>query len=423
MKCIACFSEDDFQKELKRKCFGINRFENKITRYKELYINEIKNLISVSKCDCAYRSTSAEYIKWNDDLLQNLQRNINIIESTFDELREIYLCYISQSNKIALDRFWSFLNENNLLMDSEGALSYTRLLFRARKNDGIFDTKDIKELFHIPFSKRHLIGNQRFSITGQPMLYLSNSVFSIEKELNESYDNLSFAAFLPKYYLYYGHRIYEIKNMLFNLLYKSLPAIFESGSRISYFDNHVTPNHSTIIIDIKKTILSHILTFPTEQKGTFIPEYVLPQMITAALLEHDYKGIVFPSTKDFSDWNTNKLNNDHEINIAFFVNYNHSQDLDTDLLNSFFYFTFDGSENFTIDIKDIKSGFEQIIDRNRKSDINNNDFIIPLVNANMHIDNLKTSRVKGIEYFETKSGKTELELYLKMANELDKYVK
>lgn len=91
MKCIACFSEDDFQKDLKRRCFGINRFENKITRYKELYVDEINELVSVSRCNCEYRSKSDEFIKWTDDLLKNIQDNIGIIENTFDELRDIYL--------------------------------------------------------------------------------------------------------------------------------------------------------------------------------------------------------------------------------------------------------------------------------------------------------------------------------------------
>jgi hypothetical protein len=423
MNCIACFTDDEFQKQLKRKCFGINRFEKKLVRYKELYLEEIKQLQSIRNCACSFRNDNFNYLKWTDDFLQNIQNNIRVIEDTFDGLTEIYLTYVTHSNKKALDKFWNFLEHNQLLNKSEGPLSYNRLLFRARQTDSSFDSKEIKELFHIPFNKRHLISNQRFSISGQPMLYLSNSVLSVIEELDLPIENLTFAGFLPKYYIYYGQKIYEIKNTLFNLLVKSLPAIFESGSQIDYFNDHLMPNYKSIGIDIKKSILSHVLTFPTEQKSKFVPEYVLPQMITTALFEHDYKGIIFPSTKEFRDFDFNKLNNDHEMNIAFFVEYNKSQDYDTSLLNSFYYFIFNGSENMNLKIQDIISRFDRIIKKNQSSNSNNNDFIVPIANTKMHISNLRCAKLNNVDYFDSKVGKIELAFYMLMANELDKYVK
>jgi hypothetical protein len=422
MKCIACFFEDEFQKQLKKKCFGIPRFENKLIRYKELYLESLSQLHSVKNCTCEFANNNPTYISWTDDFLHNLQSNTQIVKNTFDELTDIYLTYISRSNKVSLDKFWSFLSKNDLLGSSESALTYTRLLFRARPNDKTFSPTDIKALFHIPFDRRDLIGNQRFSITGQPMVYLSNSVLSVEKELETPLTDLVFAGFLPKYYQYYVQKIYEIKNSIFNLLTKSLPAITETGN-ISYYHEHLTPNYKSIVVDIRKSILSHVLTFPTEIKGRFIAEYVLPQMITTSLLEHDYKGIIYPSTKDFSSFVYNKLNNEHEMNIALFVDYNKSQDIDTILLDSFFKFTFDGSETYTTTITDVRNRFESIFQRNREPKQNNNDFILPLVHTEMHLKNLESAKLRGEYYFDTEHGKIELEFYMKMADELDRYVR
>ncbi len=42
---------------------------------------------------------------------------------------------------------------------------------------------DREEMFHIPFSKRHLVANQRFSIAGLPCLYLGSSIYVCWLEL------------------------------------------------------------------------------------------------------------------------------------------------------------------------------------------------------------------------------------------------
>lgn len=422
MSCIACFIDDNYQKQLKGKCFGIKRFENKLIKYKELYINDFKKLVSISQCSCNYQNSNPDYIRWTDFFLQNMQDNIGEIEKTFDELTEIYLSYISKSNKVAIDKIWSFLINNSLLSDSQGALAYTRLLFRARPK-GTFNSSDINELFHIPFDLRERVSSQRFSIAGQPMLYLSNSIISIEKELGLPIDDVAIAGFLPKYYLYYGKKIYEIKNSIFDVIVKTLPSLFNADSQIDYYSERYRPNYKSIVIDIKKSILSQILTFPVENKNSFVEEYVLPQMITTALLEHDYKGIIFPSTKDFSNLKTNNLNSEHELNIAFYVNYNNSQRLDSSLLDSFFHFTLDGSEDFNITVNDIRDKISSIVERNKKGNHNNNDFLIPLAHIDMHLKNLEDSNIKGTKYFDTKYGKIELELYMKMVKEMDKNIK
>lgn len=46
-------------------------------------------------------------------------------------------------------------------------------------------------MYHIPFDKRYLIGNERYSLTGFPTFYLSSSIYSCWEECNRC--NLDFS--------------------------------------------------------------------------------------------------------------------------------------------------------------------------------------------------------------------------------------
>ena len=51
-------------------------------------------------------------------------------------------------------------------------------MYKCRENSKLFHfSKD--EMFHIPYEKRNLVGNQRFSLSGLPCLYLGGSSYII----------------------------------------------------------------------------------------------------------------------------------------------------------------------------------------------------------------------------------------------------
>jgi hypothetical protein len=414
MKCIACFIDNKYQNKLKKKCFGINRFEDKLLMYKQLFISEVNNLQSVSECNCEYRNTSNGYVNWTNSFLKEVNNNYTVIENTFDELISIYKCYISESIKVAIDKIWDFLTTNNLLNETEGGFSYSTMFYRARIDNGLFDKSDINQFFHIPFTKRELIGNQRFSISGQPMLYLAKSIIAVEKELSTSIDKLAFSAFLPFYKDFYSKKYYSIKNTLFNSIVKSLPGILESGSEIDYYNCDLTPNCNSIKNDLQKSILSQVLTFPVENKNHFMSEYVLPQMLTTALLENGYNGVAFPSTKDYSELESYHKFSDYESNFAIFTEYSSSESYDDNLLNTFLYFTFNGEEKLNFTVKDILEKFEVVSKLNKES--KNNNFLVPMVSLKLHIEYLENSVINNINYFDTLQGKIELEFCSKLAD-------
>lgn len=414
MKCIACFIDNKYQNKLKKECFGISRFEEKLLKYKQLFLYEVNNLQSVSKCNCEYKNTNPEYVKWTDCFLKETKNSTDIIANTFDELINIYKSYISESIKVATNKTWDFLVKNDLLKDTEGGFSYSTFFYRARIDDGSFNKNKINNFFHVPFDKRELIGNQRFSISGQPMLYLAKSMIGIEKELCTPIDKLAISAFLPFNKDFYSKKYFTIKNTLFNTIVKSLPGIAEVGSELDYYNSDLTPNRESLENDLQKSILSQILTFPVESKHQFMPEYVLSQMLTTALLENKYGGIAFPSTKDYSELDAYHKFSDYESNFAVFINYSPTDSYDNHLLNSFLFFTFNGQEKFEYTTKQILDKFELVFKLNKQSKTDN--FIFPLANLKLHIEYLENATLKGVSYFKTLNGKIELEFCSKLAD-------
>lgn len=118
-------------------------------------------------------------------------------------------------------------------------------------------TKNSKdEMYHIPFNLRHLIGNERYSITGFPTFYLSASVYGCWEECKRC--NLDF----------------------------SNVALFKSTSELTFLDM-VLPN------DEKSVTYESLLGLPLilasrlkviHKDGRFVPEYIIPQLAMECLI-------------------------------------------------------------------------------------------------------------------------------------------
>ena len=58
-------------------------------------------------------------------------------------------------------------------------------LYRIRSDRSEFKIPDRGDIFHVPFEKRRLVGNQRYSIAGLPCLYLRSSLWICWEELDD----------------------------------------------------------------------------------------------------------------------------------------------------------------------------------------------------------------------------------------------
>lgn len=212
MTCINCFFESNHQKLIKKSTHGLLlRFEEKIEKYKQLFLSELNGLTPVSMCTCGYQSADGGYNTWVDAFMTDAKAHTASFEMVFDELKRIYVCYVAKSPKHASDELWKFVETSNLIGHVENPLFHIKLLYRARPKDASYDPKNALELFHVPYNKRNKIGNQRFSVSGQPILYFANSILAASKEMEKSLTDLSTAAFLPNYSIFNTFKIGEIK--------------------------------------------------------------------------------------------------------------------------------------------------------------------------------------------------------------------
>jgi hypothetical protein len=413
MTCPICFFRDSFQRKLKLECFGIERFEDKLRAYKAIFISGVSKLQPLQQCDCGTTYSDKRLAQWVDSFREALVASIGEFDRSFDDLIAVYESFIRENQKVATDLLWRYVEEHNLLNFEDSWLSSNRLLFRARQT-GEFDRSDARQYFHIPFAMRHLVANQRFSVSGQPMLYFGSSVLAVSKELEQGMDSLLVAAFVPKYSSFFGKKIFSLRNKIHDTLENSLPGIFSAGAMISFDDHEMSPSRISTCTDIREAILMQICTFPKEMDGKFVAEYAIPQMLTTALLNHGFQGLVFPSTKDYSDLTGHHRFSPHHLNVGLFVPYDPVAPLSERLLSDFHAISPRPATDPSPGLGPIRELASSLKDLYNASPNNNNDYIIPIVMMNLHFDYLEKSLISGIPYFETVYGQTELKLFNEM---------
>ena len=99
------------------------------------------------------------------------------VQSVMDSLYTIINPYYEGKVINALDETKRLLIKNFYI-----SIAKDTPFFRALANETRFLYKK-EEMFHIPFNKRYLVGNQRFSISGLPCLYLGGSPYVCWEEL------------------------------------------------------------------------------------------------------------------------------------------------------------------------------------------------------------------------------------------------
>lgn len=137
-----------------------------------------------------------------------------------------------------------------------------------------------KELFHVPFKKRGVIGSQRFSILGFPCLYLASSLKCCIDEVNSDAP-ISISAFKA---------LSEIRVLDLSFY----PTISEPKMLWRYL----------YLYPIK--IACSIPVLRDEEKHCFIPEYIIPEYVLHGTIKRPKEksnslGIIYTSTTIFSE--------------------------------------------------------------------------------------------------------------------------
>jgi hypothetical protein len=193
-------------------------------------------------------------------------------------------------------------------------------------------TKD--GMLHIPFDKRHCISNQRYSLPGQPLLYLGLSIVDVVCELQGDplkIDNYSFSYFWLKQPQ--SVRILDIGNSLQHFIWNSLRPIIDAGSQIQVamvrgempLSSPSSPLFREKFITFVIAAMCSFRRVTVTNDDKFAPEYVLPQLLAHWARKTGYDGIRYTSTRiDGAKWQMSgylKLNRYRE-NLALFTRFN-----------------------------------------------------------------------------------------------------
>ncbi len=178
---------------------------------------------------------------------------IKSVEEVLSTIEDIHDSFYEGKIREALDLTRVFVKSDFFI-----ELPVGTPLFRARENEsGFLFSKD--EMFHIPFDKRFLIGNQRYSLSGMPCLYLGGSPYVCWEELDRP----------------------DLNKCNFN--------IFKNNESVYVYDLCL-PKKFNSLEDIRRTAIVLACSLPAnaDPKHKFKEQYILPQCIFQAVIDKHY---------------------------------------------------------------------------------------------------------------------------------------
>lgn len=350
------FITDEFQYDLKaRASAGKNRFESTLDSYKHLFFEALQSCISTAPSVYLNGKLNADksVVAWLECFRTAILGDLPAIKEVFDEVIGGYNLFIRGKHFLASLKYQDIIDKHKLGKE-ERLDRLSSLHFRGFRSRPGRDANDIKQYYHIPFTLRHLLGNQRFSFSGLPILYVGASIADIYYELDEydlDNDEIAIASFavnpIAHITIHAGYqtvqprnRIFNITNEAYNLINNVFSPLISGGAAIPPCDDDkIRPNKAELIISFRKFVISQLCTFPKKAIGaTFYEEYIIPQLFTEALSLHKYDGVIFPSTK-FRDRkiaiSSDVHNYFYKENIAMFSEYSRTDDYDEMLISNF----------------------------------------------------------------------------------------
>lgn len=159
-------------------------------------------------------------------------------------------------------------------------------LYRVRKSETALT--DHEHIFHIPFSKRYLVNAQRYSVAGQPCLYLGTSLYVCWQEMGKpDFDKLYISSFITD----------DDKSKILNFAshHLTLPIKNTVSDEQLYFDNRTKASY---FIFWPLIIACNYLK--KNESASFTPEYIIPNLLMQWIgrrVKSPIAGIAYFSTK------------------------------------------------------------------------------------------------------------------------------
>ena len=264
-----------------------------------------------------------EVLKFMDTLIEDLRSNgieqiyIKIAEEYKSLFKSILIKYyegnIVDAYKIINDLIREYKNNNIVYSKLSKSFSFNYyvienkiwdefIFFRARVGNIENENKE-NALKHTPFDMISKIGSNRFSIPGQPCLYLGSTSYDCWIEMDKPSD-----------------KDFNVGCILLNKDYK----ILNLSTDIRVFLNAISilKEEKDKQMMFKSYLLTQVTSFRVkEEKRNFKSEYIISQLITLACKSNGIEGISYISKRASS----NVFGHNICMNLALFVPYEHGK--------------------------------------------------------------------------------------------------
>lgn len=205
--------------------------------------------------------------------------DVSPITEFFLQIRDVYHCWTSCNVNTAIEVL-KVIFEDKLQISAldKKEVPKNKSLYRGRLSEKALEKAD---MFHIPFMKAYNIRNQRFSITGQPLLYLSSDVYGVFNELPINDNN-----YKTLYIAQYRFKQYDEKKMYVYDLTIDGSQLYQQSDFDSFSKN------------MYRFLLACVCSFPNvrgRDNSFFVEEYVIPQLVTQYIKKspHSYNGVCY----------------------------------------------------------------------------------------------------------------------------------
>lgn len=198
-----------------------------------------------------------DYLRSNKEELQiitgkDIKDLINEVVACQNVFGQIIVAYLRGAHYIAIRTANTFIKGVDPSTLPAGAR-----LYKARESSSNYlFCKD--EMFHIPYDKRSKIGNQRYSVSGMPCLYLASSSYVCWEELGRvDFQSCNFCG--------YTNRV-----------------------EVPVYD-FALPSAITQMSDIKRVCIILASSLSANRDALFKEEYIMPQcLLQALIMKHRY---------------------------------------------------------------------------------------------------------------------------------------
>lgn len=260
----------------------------------DIYVEKIDKLKTTGPLTSWLHSNSSNIKDTNTRLIKVLDEYLSgSAGKAYQEIEQLFKLKYIEKSLVAL---------KEPMNKYQGQYPEIKSLFRVREN--INSTPSRKDIFHIPFNKRNLVKNQRYSIAGVPCLYLGSSLYVCWQEMDQPDLN---SLFLSHFKIDENAGDVNILNFAFSL------ETLKHKSLELFFSETVSLEKQKAYLAIWPILMA--CSFNIQHLGaSFNVEYVIPNLLLQWIgkEKRPVSGIMYLSTK------TQQLrNSDIGINFVF----------------------------------------------------------------------------------------------------------